>query len=215
MADLGAILKKRIKEMKYTQADFADICGIGLSSLKKYMKNELPYSITHLEMFSELLDCSTDYLLGKSDTPKREIQTLKDLTNLSDNALLTLQINAADYTRNIETKYDMERRDNAEKDLIIISLILEDEELLGLIKKYFYFNDKDNYFNGQFSFIEVGGIDLRPSDAKAIFLTKIMSRLSVMEESFRRLKNKEDVLTKEVSENVKKCTRKWLDKKTE
>lgn len=215
MVDLGAILKKRIKEMKYTQADFADICGIGLSSLKKYMKNELPYSITHLEMFSELLDCSTDYLLGKSDTPKREIQTLKALTNLSDNALLTLQINAADYTRNIETKYDMERRDNAEKDLIIISLILEDEELLGLIKKYFYFNDKDNYFNGQFSFVEVGGIDLRPSDAKAIFLTKIMSRLSVMEESFRQLKNKEDVLTREVPENVKKCTRKWLDKKTE
>lgn len=215
MVDLGAILKKRIKEMKYTQADFADICGIGLSSLKKYMKNELPYSITHLEMFSELLDCSTDYLLGKSDTPKREIQTLKDLTNLSDNALLTLQINAADYTRNIETKYDMDRRDNAEKDLIIISLILEDDELLGLIKKYFYFNDKDNYFNGQFSFVEVGGIDLRPSDAKAIFLTKIMSRLSVMEESFRRLKNKEDVLTREVPENVKKCTRKWFNKKTE
>ena len=215
MVNKVAILKQRIKEMGYTQISFADKCEISISSLKKYMKNELPYSISHLELFSELLDCSTDYLLGKSETPKKEIQTLKEQTHLSDNALLALQLNAADYIREIETDYDKERKDVAEKDLITTSLVLEDIELLGLIKNYFFFNNEDNYFNGKFSSVEIGGVMLHPSDIQEIYLTKIMSRLVVMKESFNKLERKQDVLTREVSENVKKRSREWLHKKTE
>lgn len=215
MVNKGAILKQRIKEMGYTQISFADKCDISISSLKKYMKNELPYSISHLELFSELLDCSTDYLLGKSETPKKEIQTLKEQTHLSDNALLALQLNAADYMREIETDYDKKRKEAAENDLIVASLVLEDIELLGLIKNYFFFNNEDNYFNGKFSAVEIGGVMLRPSDIQEIYLTKIMSRLVVMKESFNKLERKQDILTREVSENVKKRSREWLHKKTE
>lgn len=186
--------------MGYTQLSFAEECEISISSLKKYMKNELPYSISHLELFSDLLDCSTDYLLGKSETPRKEIQTLKEQTHLSDAALLALQLNISDYEKEPETSYDKVRQAVAEDDLIVASLVLEDIEFLGLIKSYLFFDSKDEYFNGIFNFVEIGGVILRPPDAQEIYLTKIMSRLVLMKDSFSKLENKQDVLTREVSE---------------
>lgn len=186
--------------MGYTQLSFAEECEISISSLKKYMKNELPYSISHLELFSDLLDCSTDYLLGKSETPRKEIQTLKEQTHLSDAALLALQLNISDYEKEPETSYDKVRQTVAEDDLIVASLVLEDIEFLGLIKSYLFFDSKDEYFNGIFNFVEIGGVILRPPDAQEIYLMKIMSRLVLMKDSFSKLENKQEVLTREVSE---------------
>lgn len=211
----STILKRRIKEMGYTQENFADECGITLPTLKKYLSGKNKYNTDILGIFSEKLNCSYDYLLGKSETPKREIQTLKEQTHLSDNALLSLQLNAADYEKESEANCDEIRKAVAENDLIVASLILEDAELLGLIKNYLFLDEKDKYFNGKFSFVEIGGAMIRSSDVKNILLTKIINRLVAIEESFSKLERKQDVLTREVSENVTKRSREWLHKKTE
>lgn len=217
MDGISTILKKRIKEMGYTQVEFAEECGMSLTTLKVYLdeKSKIRYNIETLELFSQKLNCSYDYLLGKSETPKREIQTLKEQTHLSDNALLSLQLNAADYEKESEANCDEIRKAVAENDLIVASLILEDAELLGLIKNYLFLDEKDKYFNGKFSFVEIGGAMIRSSDVKNILLTKIINRLVAIEESFSKLERKQDVLTREVSENVKKRSREWLHKKTE
>lgn len=88
MGTIGTILKQRIKEMGYSQIEFADACQISVTILKRYMKDEVTYSINLLKKFAELLDCSTDYLLGQAETPNKQIQTLKEQTHLSDGALL-------------------------------------------------------------------------------------------------------------------------------
>ena len=82
------------------------------------------------------------------------------------------------------------RKAVAENDLIAASLILEDAELLGLIKNYLFLDKKDKYFNGKFSFVEIGGAMIRSSDVKNILLTKIINRLVAIEESFSKLERK-------------------------
>ncbi len=71
MDGISTILKKRIKEMGYTQVEFAEECGMSLTTLKVYLdeKSKIRYNIETLELFSQKLNCSYDYLLGKSETP--------------------------------------------------------------------------------------------------------------------------------------------------
>lgn len=86
-ANIGAILKKRIKYCGYTQEGFALKVGIGLSTLKKYLSGQIYYDVELLECFAAALDCSYDYLLGKSDTPNPELHTIKEQTGLSDGTI--------------------------------------------------------------------------------------------------------------------------------
>lgn len=83
----GTILRKRIKEMGYTQQEFADKVPMPLATLKKYMSDRGMYSIDYLKRFSQLLDCSYDYLMGATVSPRRDIQDIKDATRLSDEAI--------------------------------------------------------------------------------------------------------------------------------
>lgn len=83
----GTILRKRIKEMGYTQQEFADKVPMPLATLKKYLSDRGTYSIDYLKRFSELLDCSYDYLMGVTVSPRRDIQDIKDETRLSDEAI--------------------------------------------------------------------------------------------------------------------------------
>lgn len=83
----GTILRKRIKEMGYTQQEFADKVPMPLATLKKYMSDRGMYSIDYLKRFGELLDCSYDYLMGATVSPRRDIQDIKDATRLSDEAI--------------------------------------------------------------------------------------------------------------------------------
>lgn len=45
------------------------------------------YSIDYLKRFGERLDCSYDYLMGATVSPRRDIQDIKDATRLSDEAI--------------------------------------------------------------------------------------------------------------------------------
>ena len=84
---LGAILKNRIKEMGYTQEDFAEKAGIGLATLKKYINGTNMYRVDLLPKFAELLECSYDYLLGYSRSPIRENSDISNELHLSDESI--------------------------------------------------------------------------------------------------------------------------------
>ena len=79
-------MKDLIKERGYTQEEFAEDVGIGLSTIKKYITGQVSYSIETLDLFADIFNCSYDYLLGKSLTPYREIQDVKQAIRLSDGA---------------------------------------------------------------------------------------------------------------------------------
>ena len=51
----GAVLKRRIKDMGYTQEEFADKVGIGHSTLKKYLSGKNLYDVELLLRFAEVL----------------------------------------------------------------------------------------------------------------------------------------------------------------
>lgn len=214
METTGSILKRRIKEMGYRQLDFAEACQISGTSLKKYMKDQLPFSVELLKKFAELLDCSTDYLLGQAETPKKKIQTLKAQTHLSDGALLFLEMNNHDFCRADEGECATAKKRSAEEDLVTASLLLEDPELILLLKRWLYFDKNDELYgtpNGFTNFVEVGGVFFRKEDFQGALFSMIQERLCTIKTKFWELENKSDILTREVSEDVKKCTRKWLD----
>lgn len=176
----GSILKRRIKQMGFTQADFAGACGISLSALKKYITDELPYSISLLETFAEKLDCSTDYLLAKSETPMQELHRLKELTHLSDGALLKLKLIVSDYSCTITGKEYELRKTDAQKALTTISLILEDDELIKLIQKLLYYTKEDTHIRGSSSTALVSS----DQPESSILIIGIIERLSVMRFNF-------------------------------
>lgn len=214
MGTIGTILKRRIKERGYSQVEFADACQISVTILKRYMKDEVTYSINLLKKFAELLDCSTDYLLGQADTPKKEIQTLKEQTHLSDGALLFLEMNNHDFCQADESERAFVKKRSAEEDLIAASLLLEDPELTLLLKRWLYFDENDELYgtpNGFTNFVEVGGVFFRKEDFQGALFSRIQERLCTIKTKFWELENKSDVLTREVSEDVKERTRKWLD----
>lgn len=54
--------------MGYRQLDFAEVCQISGTSLKKYMKDQLPFSV---ELLKNSLNCSTALPTICSDKQKR------------------------------------------------------------------------------------------------------------------------------------------------
>ncbi len=216
METKGTILKQRIKQMGYTQTEFAEECQISISALKQYITDELPYSITLLERFSEKLDCSTDYLLARSETPIQELHSLKEQTHLSDAALLALEIENHDYCREIKFEEDELRKNNARNNLAAISLVLEDEELVYSIQQMLFFDEKNAYFGDphdlltQSKFVIAGNTVIYANQIKGMLMMNIIDRLNVMREKYANA-DKDEILSKEVSEDVKERTRKWLN----
>lgn len=90
LVTLGTILKNRIKECGYTQEDFAEKAGIGMSTLRKQINGTVAYRCDDLIKFAELLDCSYDYLLGYSSSTNRDCANIVDKTGLSEEAALAL-----------------------------------------------------------------------------------------------------------------------------
>ncbi len=122
MDTYGTILRKRIKEMGYTQQEFADTVPMPLVTLKKYMSDRGTYSIDYLKRFSELLDCSYDYLMGATVSPRRDIQDIKDATRLSDEAI--------DKVKRIVAKIDNldgEQKTGAQKMIACLDMVIKTE----------------------------------------------------------------------------------------
>lgn len=94
---IGERLGKRIKEMGYTQQKFADMMGIKVDTLISYINGRSAYNYELLIEFAERLDCSYDYLLGYSLSPKREYHEIAEQTRLSEKAIEKITSNAKDY----------------------------------------------------------------------------------------------------------------------
>ncbi len=148
MAIIGTILKDRIKEKGYTQEEFCDLVGIGLSSLKKYMNGKVFYSIDTLELFSNALDCSYDYLLGRSKTPNPEYHEVKELTRLQDAAIDRLQHYANEYNH-------IER---AKQYIDTLSYLITKEFLIDRIVDFIYIDNNEEVIIEQDELLPQPGI---------------------------------------------------------
>lgn len=93
--EFGIRLKKERENKKISQEDFAKKLGISRSSVGNYETNRNMPTTEILDKMADILDCSIDYLLGKSDirNPKEirldtdKIQiglSTKDYTNITD-----------------------------------------------------------------------------------------------------------------------------------
>lgn len=169
---IGAILKNLIKERGYTQEEFAEEVGIGLSTLKKYFTGKVSYTIETLELFAEFFNCSYDYLLGKSLTPYREIQDVKQATRLTDGALDRLTSHAKRYDKHTESK----------RYLDTLSNIIQYDFIIDRIIDYFYIDseeefifESDTYHPG--NFISVAGQLLHTPDIEDAYMFGIIRAL--------------------------------------
>lgn len=133
LRNIGGILKRRIKEKGYTQEEFSITTGIGLSSLTKYMAGQVAYSIEHLEIFADKLECSYDYLLGTSLTPKREFHEIKSSTRLSEEAIDMIKSLAKDY----DTSNTSKRR------IDTLSIVISSLFLIERMAEFFYLDKKN------------------------------------------------------------------------
>jgi len=65
------MFSKRLREMrmrrKYTQQNMADMLNISLNAYQKYEQAERSPSLDSLIAISDILNVSTDYLLGRDD----------------------------------------------------------------------------------------------------------------------------------------------------
>ena len=160
MDKYGEILKKRIKEMGYTQEEFAELAGISYGTLKKYLSGDSEYNRTNLINIANALECSYDYLLGESPSAKREYRDISEQLRLSDNAIQKLLEYAERYDTDFYSKMFIKTFDAIVRteglvmsmaDYLIMShYVKETEELMGgLFIKAFeqQFNMSQTMFN--------------------------------------------------------------------
>ena len=138
LVTLGTILKNRIKECGYTQEDFAEKAGIGMSTLRKQINGTVAYRCDDLVKYAELLDCSYDYLLSYSNSPKRENADIVDKTGLTAEAVGNLveveNLKKLDYVSSEAKIKTIEFIECYQK---LISIIICDENFLSDMLLYF------------------------------------------------------------------------------
>lgn len=65
-------LREMRKERKLTQQQMADMLNVSLNGFQKYEQAERSPSLDCLVRIADILDVSTDYLLGRDDFIKQE-----------------------------------------------------------------------------------------------------------------------------------------------
>lgn len=168
---IGTILKKRIKEQGYTQEDFAEKVGIGLSSLKKYLRGEVAYNYEILIQFANELECSYDYLLGKSKTAIPEHKEIRERINLSDEAISILIKRTNEAKEDNTQAYFMKTLD----------LIITDENLIDDITLYLISNKTTNQMNNLFE--KMGIAERLPYGNEIYLLVAILNELKEIKQS--------------------------------
>lgn len=132
IATFRAVLRYKIKKEGFTQEEFAEKIDIGLSTLKKYMNGP---NIPDIEIFDRMcsaLNCDYDYLFGKIDTPTKDIYDVKEVTGLSDEAVVTLK-KTYEMTNYKIGKHKYPGRTNKER---IDAQIREEEVVASLKSEY-------------------------------------------------------------------------------
>ena len=138
MATIGDILRKRIRDCGFTQKEFAEKACIGKATLTKQMNGTIAYRYDDLIKYAELLDCSYDYLLGYSNSPKRENADIVDKTGLTaeaaENLVVVQNMKILDFVSNEAKTKTIEYIESYQK---LISIIICDENFLSDMLLYF------------------------------------------------------------------------------
>ena len=125
-----ANLKSRIKEIGYTQEEFANKINISNAALKKYMSNGKNTSIPDIEIFDRMctvLECDYDYLMGEIDSPRKCVHDVKQVIGLSDEAINIL----ADTYKESKPTFDFSNM----KDELRLALLEIDERRSSVYKE--------------------------------------------------------------------------------
>ena len=134
------LLKKSIEE-GHQQKEITEKTGISPASITQYKNGINTPKGDILESLANYFNVSTNYLLGKSDTPTYTFDDINKKTGLSQKAIETLyKLQHNCFNENIDIAKEKEISNLYSSHLSILNLILEDDkellELLDNIKKY-------------------------------------------------------------------------------
>jgi len=73
--ELALLIKKRLKEVGKTLKQVSQECEISINFMQSMQKEGYMPRLENLCKLADCLDCSVDYLLGRTDNPKSESNT--------------------------------------------------------------------------------------------------------------------------------------------
>lgn len=195
METIGNILKNRIKECGYTQEQLADEIGIKRQTLGNYIHGRRKYDYEMLLQFCKKLDCSADYLLGLSASPRLENEIISNELRLSDEAINILQGYAKQYDNDFGKTY-----------IETVNALIISEKVINAMGLYLLMNNE---------------IDKAITSLNNDFGKKIEEKFNIKEETVKSfqvnletyfLTNLTETLI-EARDNIKKSFQKELEKK--
>lgn len=79
--DIANRIKKIAKEQNKSLGEVLSACGLGVNTVSKISKGTDILTLNFARI-ADYLDCSVDYLLGRTDNPKAHLATAKMLNNM-------------------------------------------------------------------------------------------------------------------------------------
>ena len=67
--EIAERIKKRVKQQGKTMGDMLSSCGLGINTVSKMTKGT-DILTQNFARIADYLDCSVDYLLGRTDNPE-------------------------------------------------------------------------------------------------------------------------------------------------
>lgn len=64
-------LKRMRERNRLKQCVLSELCGLNRNSIKRYEAGKVEPTVSSLESIADYFDVSIDYLLGRSDYPKK------------------------------------------------------------------------------------------------------------------------------------------------
>lgn len=84
-------LREQRKAKEYTQERFSDTIGISRDTLSKWENGSRSPTIEQLLNLCEILECDPDYLLGRIEHTRNNMQIASEVTGLSEDAIKTIR----------------------------------------------------------------------------------------------------------------------------
>lgn len=84
-------LQEQRKAKGYTQENFCEIIGISRDTLSKWENGSRSPKIDQLLTLCETLECDPDYLLGRIEHTRNNMQIASDVTGLTEDAIKTIR----------------------------------------------------------------------------------------------------------------------------
>jgi|AGTN01.3.fsa_nt_gi Predicted transcriptional regulators len=78
MSKVSNRLKMCREQLRYTQSDLSKLINISNKSISDYERGITSPDLDTLKIFADFFNVSTDYLLGRTDTPTKEVSLQED-----------------------------------------------------------------------------------------------------------------------------------------